>query len=76
MIDFDITQISKDTKVVVFRVPFSDYIDGNIELLERNLKPVSDQLESIGVKALFIDDSISIEPITNDLMELNKFKSF
>lgn len=75
--DFDITQIYKDTKVVVFKIPFNKICDTQYhDMVVDNAKHISNQLDEIGVKALFIDDSIQVEPLTDELISLNKFKSF
>ena len=75
--DFDVTQISKDTKIVVFRVPFSDYIHdihGAMMALESHLTKISDTLKEVGVKAVFIDDSIQVEILTDELLKSNQLK--
>ena len=75
--DFDVTQISKDTKIVVFRVPFSNYMHdthGDIMVLESHLTKISDTLEEVGVKAVFIDDSIQVEILTDELLKSNQLK--
>ena len=74
--DFDVTQINKDTKVVVFRIPFCDYINSEdaMVVLENHLKKISDDLAEVGVKAVFIDDSIQVEPLTNELLNCGSLK--
>ena len=76
--DFDVTQISKDTKIVVFRVPFSSYMNdthGDTMVLESHLTRISDNLKEFGVKAVFIDDSIQVEPLTDELLKSNQLKA-
>jgi len=78
--DFDVTQIGADTKIVVFRVPFSDYIHnihdthGAMMALESHLTKISDTLKEVGVKAVFIDDSIQVEILTDELLKSNQLK--
>ena len=74
--DFDVTQINKDTKVVVFRIPFCDYINSEdaMVVLENHLKKISDDLAEVGVKAVFVDDSIQVEPLTNELLNCGSLK--
>ena len=74
--DFDVTQINKDTKVVVFRVPFCEYInsDDAIIMFESHLKKISDDLAAVGVKAVFADDSIQVEPLTSELLNCGSLK--
>lgn len=74
--DFDVTQISKDTKIVVFRVPFSDYLKDSesFMLLDNHLKKISEKLKELGVDAVFIDDSIQVEPLTDELLKSNQLK--
>ena len=71
--DFDATQIGADTKIVVFRVPFSNYMydtHGAMMVLENHLTKISDTLKAVGVKAVFIDDSIQVEPLTDELIKV------
>ena len=74
--DFDVAQINKDTKVVVFRIPFCNYInsDDAIIRLESHLKKISDDLAEVSIKAVFIDDSIQAEPLTNELLNCGNLK--
>ena len=72
--DFDVTQIGADTKIVVFRVPFSDYTHGAMMALESHLTKISDTLKEVGVKAVFIDDSIQVEILTDELLKSNQLK--
>ena len=75
--DFDVTQISKDTKIVVFRVPFSSCMHdthGAMMALESHLTKISDTLKEVGVKAVFIDDSIQVEILTDELLKSNQLK--
>ena len=76
--DFDVTQIGADTKIVVFRVPFSDYIHdthGAMMALESHLTKISNTLKEVGVKAVFIDDSIQVEILTDELLKSNQLKA-
>ena len=72
--DFDVTQINKDTKVVVFRIDFSSISIDNADLLDKHLKRISDDLATDGVKAVFVDDSIQVEPLTNELLNCGSLK--
>ena len=74
--DFDVTQINKDTKVVVFRIPVCDYIGSEDAMImfENHIKKISDDLAEIGVKAVFVNDSIQVEPLTNELLNCGNLK--
>ena len=74
--DFDVTQINKDTKVVVFRIPVCDYIGSEDAMImfESHIKKISDDLATVGIKAVFIDDSIQVEPLTNELLNCGSLK--
>lgn len=74
--DFDVTQVSKDTKIVVFRIPVCDYISSEdvMIMFERHIKKISDDLAEFGVKAVFVDDSIQVEPLTDELLKSNQLK--
>jgi len=73
--DFDITQIDKDTKVVVFKIDFSQIMDSNSrELTMNHLKYLSDNLEEVGVKLIVVDKSIDIVPLTKELLNSGKLK--
>lgn len=72
--DFDVTQINKDTKAVVFRIDFSSISINNADLLNKHLRRVSDELMAIGIKAIFIDDSIQVEPLTNEFLDCGNLK--
>lgn len=74
--DFDVTQINKDTKVVVFRIPVCDCISSeDVRIMfESHIKKISDDLAEVGVKAVFVDDSIQVEPLTNELLNCGNLK--
>ena len=72
--DFDVAQIDKDTKVVVFRIDFNSISINNADLLNKHLKRISDDLAEVGVKAVFVDDSIQVEPLTNELLNCGNLK--
>lgn len=72
--DFDVTQIDKDTKVVVFRIDFSSISINSADLLNQHLRRISDELIAVGIKAVFVDDSIQVEPLTNELLDCGNLK--
>lgn len=75
--DFDVTQIDKDTKVVVFRVPFSLFMESENGVRQINdyCNNIGSKLNEVGIKALFIDDSTKVEPLTDELLLSGKLKS-
>lgn len=75
--DFDVTQINKDTKVVVFRMPVSLYMgdDGSIDYINGLCLEIIGKLEKNGITALFIDDSIQVEPLTDELISTGQLKT-
>lgn len=77
MKDFDITQINKDTKVVVFRVAFAAYMgsEGSIDYIDGVCRDIGEKLKDQGITALFVDDLIQIEPLTDDLLSTGDLKS-
>jgi len=42
--------------------------------LESHLTKISDTLKEVGVKAVFIDDSIQVEILTDELLKSNQLK--
>lgn len=78
LIDFDITQIGKDTKVVVFRVPFSLFMDSidSLNQINEYCENIGEKLDKVGVKSLFIDDSTKVEPLTDDILNIGNLKHF
>ena len=77
MKDFDITQINKDTKVIVFRVAFAAYMgsDGSIDYIDGVCRDISEKLKDQGITALFVDDLIQIEPLTDELLSTGNLKT-
>lgn len=75
MKDFDITQINKDTKVIVFKIPNGYLYGNNHEAFTAYARVINDNLKKIGVTALFLDDSIQVSPLTDELLSTKKLKS-
>lgn len=75
--DFDVTQIDKDTKVVVFRVPFSLFMESENGMDKANdyCNNIGSKLNKVGIKALFIDESTKVEPLTDELLLSGRLKS-
>ena len=74
--DFDITQINKDTKVVVFRFDFNNLYQDNHDYIMQHLKSIADSLKGVGVTAIFTDTDINIEPLTDELLNVGNLKHF
>ncbi|WP_347220349.1 hypothetical protein [Chryseobacterium sp.] len=72
--DFDITQIDKDTKVVVFHIP-SEVMAENHEQLYKYISLIKSQLGEIGVLALFVDESIKVSPLMDELLNCGNLKT-
>ena len=74
--DFDVTQINKDTKVVVFRIPMRLFLDSEkgVDDLNSYCKNIGDNLNRIGIKALFIDESTRVDPLTDELLSCGNLK--
>ena len=77
MKDFDITKINKDTKVIVFRGAFAAYMgsDGSIDYIDGVCRDISEKLKDQGITALFVDDLIQIEPLTDELLSTGNLKT-
>lgn len=75
--DFDVTQINKDTKVVVFRVPVSLFLEqpNGHKLIDDYCKNIAEKLNNLGIKSLFIDDSTKVEPLTDELISTGQLKT-
>lgn len=75
--DFDITQISKDTKIVVFKTSFKHHY-GNEQALDEllfTIKRLKNDLENIGVTALFIDEAFDVTPLTDEMLSSGRLKT-
>lgn len=75
MKDFDITQINKDTKVVVFRIPYSDITIDDLDNLNIHINRISSDLKEQGIVAVFTDKLISVEPLTDELLSIGNLKT-
>lgn len=74
--DFDITQINKDTKIVVFSVPSDIFFnEESLSMFETYARYITQTLKDIGVVALFVDDTMSVKPLTDELLKSGNLKS-
>lgn len=73
--DFDVTQINKDTKAVVFSIPTEVMVDSNKhDQLYSYFSLIKQQLSGVGVLALFVDESMKVEPLTDELLNCGNLK--
>lgn len=74
--DFDITQINKDTKIVVFSVPNDVFFnEGSLSMFETHARYITQTLKNIGVVALFVDNTMSVTPLTDELLDSGGLKT-
>ena len=71
--DIDLKEISEDTKAVVIKLNGEHMHD---ESYIKHLEMISNQFKTIGVKALFVDNSIEIEELTDEMLSCRNLKTF
>ena len=67
--DFNVDQIDKDTKAVVFKLPFREMDFETYDHLVPHLDKIKNELAEIGILAIFVDSMVGVESLTNEFLQ-------
>lgn len=75
--NFDITQLNKDTKVVVFKIPkgIDRSDDHSMSQLLFIFKKIKEDLDKSGIVALFLDEAFEVTPLTDEMLSSERLKT-
>lgn len=75
--NFDVTQLNKDTKVVVFKIPkgIDRSDDHSMSQLLFIFKKIKEDLDKSGIVALFLDEAFEVTPLTDEMLSSGKLKT-
>lgn len=75
--NFDVTQLNKDTKVVVFKIPkgIDRSDDHSMSQLLFIFKKIKEDLDKSGIVALFLDEDFEVTPLTDEMLSSGRLKT-